>query len=556
MNQRDRGGALGPIVGALALSVVMLWPARDPFRNFVGDPLGETDNHVWMFWRQLAARGHDGPPLANAPDGVAVPLMDVVNLPLYALGSLGGPVLAWNLLALGSIGLALWGGWLLGTTLAGRQGAWVSMAVLGTAPFLAGVVDFGISEAWPLGLVALHLAFLVRHARSGGLGDAVLAVLLLGGVGLSGWYQALFVLVIEAVLVPVLWWRSRRVGLWLQGGIGLAMVLPVFLSFRGQLGLWSHRWIAPSPGPPGPREDWATLPVFGTDLLNPFLPSLTTVHPSKAVYLGLVGVVLAGLGLVRARPKAWPWALTAGVLLCLSWGHWPTLAGKAMGFPGPALALVELVPELQGLSHWHRAVGPAAVCFAALAAWGAQSLPHRRWLGPLLGIVVAVDGIAFGQTAWPRSMIPAEAPEVYASLEGEGGVIDLPFDNSRELFADDPARIYNRWQVLHGRQTAEHYEGADALLERVSLVVAAHEACWNKSTLPPYYAPPPEMRNLPFPEDDGVIAEERAQLRAWGYRWIVLHRDRCRLLPKAIQGLDLALGAGQRVGEDAIVWPL
>jgi len=556
MNQRDRGGALSPIVGALVLAVAMLWPARDPLRHFVGDPLGETDNHVWMFWRELAAWGREGQPLANAPEGVAVPLMDLVNLPLYAMGSLGGPVVAWNLLALCSVGLALGGGWFLGATLAGRQGAWVSMAVLGTAPFLAGVVDFGISEAWPLGLVAIHLAFLVRHARGGRPVDAVFAGLFLGGVGLSGWYQALFVLVIEAVVVPVLWWRSRRMGLWLQGGIGLAMVMPVFLSFRGQLGLWSHRWIAPSPGPPGPREDWATLPVFGTDLLNPLLPSLSSVHPSKSVYLGLVALILAGLGLARARRKAWPWALGVGVLLAMSWGHWPTLAGTALGFPGPALALVEVVPELRGLSHWHRAVGPAVVALAALAAWGAQSLPQRAWIGPTLAGLIALDGIAFGQTAWPRSMIAAEAPEVYATLEGEGGVVDLPFDNSRELFADEPARIYNRWQVIHGRQAAEHYEGVDALLERVTLVVAAHEACWNQSTLPPYYAPPPEMRNLPFPEDADVIAEERAQLRAWGYRWIVLHRERCRLLPKAIQGLDRTLGAGRRVGDSAIVWSL
>ncbi len=554
-----------PVAGAVGLLALTLWPARLPWVGPVGDPLGETDNHVWMFWLHTERLLGGGEALANVPEGIGVPLMDLVNWPVWMLGAPLGPALAWNLMMVFSVALALFGGWRLGREVGGEAGAWVGMAGLGTAPFLAGVVDFGISESWPIGWLALHLALLLSHARSGRRLDALGAGLCLGAFALSGWYHALFGLVMEALVVPVLLWRHRRLGLLLQGGVALAMVLPIFAVFRGELGLWSHRWMAPSPGPPGPREDWATLPVFGTDLLNLVLPSTVSVHPSKAVYLGSILLLLVGVGLVRRGRRTLPWVLAALPLLALALGYWPTAAGKALGFPGPAYALVQLVPELQGLSHWHRAVGGALPALIAAAACGAAALPKRAWVGPLLALLIGVDAVGFGQTAWPRTVIEPELPEVFAWLdaqEGESrepdprGIVQLPFDNDRRLFADSPARIYNRWQVLHGRPVSEHYEGMDALLASSKLVAAANDACWNQSRLPPYYAPPPEMRDLDFPTDPEVIEAERAQLRGWGYRWIVLHRDRCRLLAKPIQGLDRTLGEGERVGEQALVWEL
>ena len=547
---------LAPLAGGALLLVGSAWPSGAPWRALVGDPLGETDNHWWMFWLHTRTLLGEEAVLANAPDGVGVPLMDLVNLPLWLMGWPLGPLLAWNLLIVANLVLALAGGWVLGGAVGGRTGAWVGMAGLGTAPFLFGVVDFGISESWPVGWLALHLAALLRHARTGSKESALAAGFSLGAFALSGWYHALFGLIAEAVVVPALLLRARRPGLVLQGGLALAMVLPSFLRFQGQLGLWSHRWMKPSPGPPGPREDWATLPVFGTDLLNLLRPDLGSVHPSKAVYLGSILLLLVLWGLVRAPRRAAPWLLGAVPLLLLALGYWPALAGKALGFPGLAYGLVSLVPELAGLSHWHRAVGGALPFVVAAAACGAATLPQRSWLGPALAVLIAVDGTLLGQSAWPRTTIEPVLPEVITALEGEGGIIQLPFDNDRQLFADDPARLYNRWQVLHGRQVAENYEGMDALLARSTLVAAANDACWNKSTLPPYYAPPPEMRDLDFPSDAALIEEDRAQLRAWGYRYIVLHRSRCRLLAKPIQGLDRVLGTGERVGDDGLIWEL
>jgi hypothetical protein len=86
-------------------------------------------------------------------------------------------------------------------------------------------------------------------------------------------------------------------------------------------------------------------------------------------------------------------------------------------------------------------------------------------------------------------------------------------------------------------------------------VAAAQSACWNRSTLPPYYQPPPEMRD-PEPPDAEALAAEREELIGWGYEWIVLHRERCRVPARAIPLLDRLLGRGERLPDGDVAWRL
>ena len=516
-----------------ATLLVTLWPTDSPLVALIGDPLGETDNHLWMFWR--AALPTPAQPLANAPDGVPIPLMDPVNLPpffLLARLGLGLPV-AWNGMAAVAVLLAALGGYALARQWTAPPAACVAAAACGGAPFLAGVIDFGITESWTLGWLGLHAAALIHHARTGDRRAALAAGLCLGAAGLSGWYHALLALIAEALLVPALLWRHRRPGTLLQGSLALAMVLPSFLHFLQIREQWHPRWLAPAPGPPGPRPDWAELPIYGTDLLNLLLP-------------------------YTAARQAGPLWLLALPPLLLALGYWPTVAGQALGVPGPAWYLVTSVPELRGLSHWHRASAAAIPFLAAAAAIGVQALPARRWLPPALVALILADSVVGAQTAWPRTTYRITVPESLMALPdaGEGGIIQLPFDNGREMFSPDPARIYTRWQLGHGRQISENYEGVDALLARSILVAAAHTACWNRDTLPPYYQPPPELRAPETPTDPAVIAAERAQLRAWGYDWIVMHRERCRVPARLVPFLDGALGEGLRLPGGDIAWPL
>lgn len=553
---RERGEAT---LLAILCTAVFVWPRRIGGDVVVGDALGETDNHLWMFWRATA----DLPgAVANLPEGIEIPLMDPVNLVFFAPGALLSPLAGWWLMLVGNVLLAHAGGYTLSRCFAGHRAALVGMVALGTAPFLAGMIDFGITESWPVGLFALHLALLVRYARQGGWWRAVGAGVLLGLVALCGWYFAFFGVVLSAVVVPPLLWTVRRgvpwtrpLGLLLQGLLALGMVLPRFLSFRAMQGQWNHRWYPPSPQVPGPLLEWRDLTVRGTDLLNLVLPHPEVLHPGKSSYLGVVVLALVGVALWRRWRVALPLVAAAVPFLVLALGYWPTVAGARVGVPGVPWLLVKVAPSLLGLSHWERALVGALPLLAAGVAVGVDAVPRlHRWAVALCALIL-VDSLALSGAAWPRGAHALAPPAGLAGLPGRDGVIQLPFDNGRAPFSQDPARLYNRWQVALDRPVSENYEGPDALLVRSRLVAAAHAACRQRSTLPPYYQPPPEMRDPPPPKGRELEADLR-RLRAWGYGWVVLHRSRCDGSPNVIQLLDRTVGGGQELSDGDWAWRL
>lgn len=517
------------------------------------DPLGEGSNHLWMFWRALERMGGRTGALANVPVGLQLPLMDPVNLPAFSALGWVHPALGWRAMEAWNVGLAMAGCYALARPFTSQSGAVVAMVAGGSAPFLAGVMDFGITESWPLGWFGLHAACLVRYSREGDVRHAIVAGLCLGMVALSGWYHAVYGLVFELVWVPALLWRSRRLGLLWQGGLALVMTLPSLWAFLPVRGQWAPRLRWPAPGPPGPRPDWAELPVFGADLLTFVVPHPAAVHPSKSTYLGLVVLVLAVVGVVRRRSARWL-VLGAVPFLVLALGYWPTVGGVAMGVPGPARALVHAVPALLGMSHWQRAVGPAVVLLAAAAGVGAG--PWVRRHPAVLALVCSalmMDGIWGGGTAWPRTVAPLELPASLAAVAEPGGLLQIPFDNGRRPFTDEPPRLYQQWQVIHGRAISENYEGVDVLLDTVPTVAFIDEACSVATTLPPYYQPRPEMRGQGEPTD---LPGDLAGLRAAGLRWLVLHRDRCRTPAKAIRRIEGMLGPRRDLPGGDALWDL
>ena len=538
--------------------VIAYWPSVAPWRALVGSPLGETDNHLWMMWLSVRMVLGDGRVLSNAPEDVSIPLMDPVNLPAFLGFWPAGPQVAWAGLIVWNAALAFLGGAMLAREVAGPRAAPFGALALAASPFMLGVVDFGITESWTVGWLALHVTLLLRYARTGGARWAVGAGLCLGAVALSGWYSALFGLIAEALLVPVLLWRSRRPGLVFQGLIALGMALPSFLAFLPKRGLWAHRWHPPAPDPGPDWPDWATLPRLGTDLLNLVLPHWQTVAPSKAVYLGSVLLALAAYALVRSPRRASGMLALALPFLLIALGAWPRIAGHPLGVRGPAWWMATLVPSLQGLSHWHRAVGAAMPFVVAAAAIGVARLSSARSRALVL-VLVLLDGVALSQTPWPR---PAYTPDVDPGLLELGdptgeqvGIIQLPFDNGRREFSDEPARLFNRWQVFHQHPVAENYEGPDALLRKSKLVAAADGACGVRFTGPNAYKPNEAYRRAALPATPEALSPEVASLREWGYRWLVLHPSRAATPQRCRQSLEAALGpAEDRAG--LLVWDL
>jgi hypothetical protein len=547
---------------ALAAAVLFTWPLVLRPLGIYGHPLGETDNHLWMFWRAVAQLGGAGP-VANHPEGLPLPLMDPINLPLALPGFLVHPGLGFGLMVLGNVLLGALAAWWLARQFVGPRAAWVALVAVGCSPFLAGVMEFGITESWPVWALCVHLVFLLRYARGGRAREAWAAGLFLGAFALSGWYHALFGVICELVVVPWLLWRHRRwSGLLGQGVLAGLLVLPAFLRFLAVRSLWAGRWHLPNAVPRAHLDHWRWLRNYGTDAANLVLPSVEPAPISLSVYLGLGVLALAVAGLWLRRREAAPFALLAGIFLLLALGHWVrvggdviTLAGQPL--PGPARLLVQAFPPLVGLSHWHRAVGPATVFLGLLAAMGAERLvAGRSWRALLLVALLLAESLFLGQTRWPRMVYSPGIPAIYAALEAPGPILELPFDNGRLPFSQTPARLYNRWQVFHGHPVAESYEGRDAILASNRLAAVADALCGVPPTRPPHELPPRSMGDASAIADEAALRAAADGLSGAGFTWVVLHRDRAKTPARAEALLVRAFGEPALDIEGAAAWQI
>lgn len=528
---------LAPVLGAGLGTALFLWPAR---AGLLGDPTYETHNHLWYFAHTLLGLQ------ANFPAGWDLPLMDPPNLPWFALGWLVSPTWAWNTVAVANVLLGCLGGWLLGARLGGtRTAAWVGMALVGWSPFLGGAIEFGVTEAWPLGWYALHLWAMEGLARGGGAGrpdttrfDTLFAGITLGIFALTGWYHAAFGLVVA----PFLALRVRRIRpLLVVAGIALVLVLPRFVQLLPHLDVWADR--AAGLSAPTDIRAWERQERFGIDLLR-FGPTLSTYTPSTSVYLGLGATLLALFG----GRRAWPWVAMAVPLWLLAIGHWLRIGGHVVKFGGPvelpAGWLVDHVETARFLTHWYRAAGPASVLLAGAAAVGAArverwlfvrfigptvggsalaegaassgSRPTRgswafRGLGPLCAAILLFDTIELSATRWPRLAAPLPAaPE----LALDGPVLDLPIDDNRtrpETYGS--RRPYWMWQLSHRQPVAENYEAADDLLAASGEARTLQAACGGL----------PQAR--PGASTAGRVepGSESVTLGSLGFRWVVVH---------------------------------
>ncbi|GDX82245.1 hypothetical protein LBMAG42_40560 [Deltaproteobacteria bacterium] len=493
-----------PIGFALVGSALFLWPGR---LGLLGDPAGETHNHLWFFARSLLGLE------ANYPAGWEVPLMDPPNLPWFALGWLVSPTVAWNFVAVANVLLGCFGGWVLGKQVSGTAaGAFVGLAAVGWSPFLSGAIDFGVTEAYPLGFYALHVAMMERlRGAPKARGVAIVAGVTLACFALSGWYHAAFALVVS----PLLAGRVRSPAVFLVGAIALLLVLPRFLQLLPHLGVWADR--AAGLSDPTDIRAWQRQERYGIDALR-FLPSLTTFTPSVSVYLG---VALVGLSLLGGRASL-PWLGMALPLYLLALGHWLRLGGHVVRLEEPLLMpagwLVKFSQSARFITHWYRAAGPASVLLAAAAAVGAgrlaRRLEHHRItpvLGPLLASLALADSLAFSSTRWPRvaAPLPAAPP-----LSIDGPVLDLPLDDNRtrpEVYGS--RRPYWMWQLAHRQPVSENYEAADSVLRESGEARDIQAACGGL----------PEARPGASSSDEIAVGSDAVSLRSLGFRWIVVH---------------------------------
>lgn len=513
----------GPVATALVGTAIFLWPAR---WGLVGDPHGETHHHLWALAEALLGLE------VNFPVGWRVPLMDPPNLPAFALGWLWSPVVAYNLVAVSNVLLAALGGWRLGHQVGGRAGAWVAMPAVAWSPFLGGAVEFGVTEAWPLGWYALHVAEMLALRRAPSTGRALLAGTFLGVFALSGWYHAAFALVVS----PLLAFFVRRRAVVVVGLVALALVLPRLVDLLPHLGVWADR--AAGLSAPTDIRAWTRAERYGTDLAS-FLPAWDVVTPSYSVYLGVVTVALAALG----GRAGWPFLAMALPLWVLALGHWLRWRGDVLvEHPLPAGWLVSTFDTAQFVTHWYRAAGPATVLLAAAAAAGAARVP--RW-APLLAAAVLVDGLAFARTRWPRVAAPLSLPAELATMRAlEGPIFELPVDDNRT----PPERAGSRrpywvWQLFHRQPVAENYEGSDSALRLSGQARALQAGCGGLPV------------SRPGATDAGEVASgsDVVTLAELGFRHVVVHAS---LAPAGcVAHVEATLGPATTAGAWALSPP-
>lgn len=536
MNQdlRSRLGAHGPAALALLVLVaVALWPL--PALIFgapsaLGHEVGDLADHYWGTWwfghELLSGRLPSSTDLVQFPGPVRLwyvdPLGAMVGLLLRPLGFPGAyNGLVFFQVAFGALAAYAAGVWASGS----RSAGFVAGAVVGTAPYLLGLVHSGLSEYFGLGFPVLFTAALVsamgldpqgrppiRHAPW-------IAGALLAACAAQAFYYAAFagLLTLTAVVGPG--WRGRVKTAAHIAVVSAVLSAPLFiaaaLTFTGPDAAVTQE------NAPG----WAYKALPATDLLTFFRPGEyyfpDTREDNPGIlhvnYLGWVALALAGLGLARARgeqPRVRALAPMALAYLVFTLGPRLAVGGKLLSWGSGAIPLPLALLYVPGspfrfVHHPYRMVAFVIPLLAVLAAVGALALPRAARVG--VGLLIALEALLVSPAPWPLAQTAVEAPAVYTEAP-PGAVLDWPPD------ATTWNRRYLLWQVTHGRPIAYGVNTflpdpvlRDPLVQRLLRELAS---------------PDRRARNRDVAASGRILVNARpgaSRLHAMGYSIVVLH---------------------------------
>jgi hypothetical protein len=493
----------------------MTWPLVARFGNAVLGPPGDNLEYVWkMWWFKHALVDLRVSPLfvpgVFYPFGYPLALSEttmahtVLGLPLTALC---GEVAAYNAMMYASFVLSGWAAYLLARELGcGNVGALIGGLIFAYSPYRLAHLGAGHLPLMGTAWIALAFLALERLIRKPTLGRGALLGLFLALMTLSSWYYALIV-VPFAALYLLLRARPARLLLWrgkLWGGLALAGALCALLSApaalpllelyaRGEMGAgyslgYVDRWSA-SPADfvyPNAMHPW-----WGAALTRGYYQN---VHENM-LYLGLVALALAGVGLWSRRGERLPRvmaALGAIAFVCalgttLHWAGKPVylrvpaqveyqlsramyvLTGRlalhkvdysplrregAIPVPLPGLWLYLFVPAMGAMRVWARFGMVSILAVSVLAAWGAQWLLARvggqahplraRLAGLALGALVLVDVAAFPYPYGFTEVRGQPVDEWLAKQPAGTPIIEYPLERTWYGWMLYPARVHGQ----------------------------------------------------------------------------------------------------------------
>ncbi|NOY25535.1 MAG: hypothetical protein GXP62_06645 [Oligoflexia bacterium] len=148
---------------------------------------------------------------------------------------------------------------------------------------------------------------------------------------------------------------------------------------------------------------WRLNPLRGVDVLSLVTPwpqdpgdALVRLHP------GYLGLSLLGLAVVGGRGALRWWLVLLAAVLAAP-ADVLSFAGRPLGIPNPAAALLDLVPGGSLVNHHGRLLLVGAVALSVLASRGAARLRRRWGTGAILAAValVLVDLVALAPGGAP-----------------------------------------------------------------------------------------------------------------------------------------------------------
>lgn len=481
-------------VGALFLAAACLvtWPtAIDldgvfPFsvRRFDGYGVVWFGEHAWRVARGEVSMFHA--PEVAWPDGLDLRLADsflfgVLYLPFRAILP---PVAAYNAFTIAAIAFTALAGW------------WFARRDLGVGPMAAigagWIVGFSSlvhsfrleGEAYLLagGLLPLFAGAVLRVGRDGRVRDGVVGGALLAALGWSTGYFGINGAIVAAVVGPIVWGvhardsgdvtnRRRLVAVVAAAVTALVLLLPLVALLRAGGG--ADAIAARFPDGEDPLRNVAQDSVTLSGILVPFAAS-APLRQDRIFYVGLAGLVLAGLGLVtRAPRRTAPWAALLGVSLVFALGPLLRLDDATNeGIRLPYAWIADVAPQILAYRMPARLLSVTAVALAALAALALEGLRRDgvgfAWRLALVGCL-AVDGLYFTGAAVDPTGAPARVPEGYSAVSGRGAVFDF-YGADRLLLRYSGLSVF--YQVSHGHPVFADFTRGEGRMTAVSRRIA------------------------------------------------------------------------------------
>ncbi|HEX5240712.1 MAG TPA: hypothetical protein VFW20_06905 [Candidatus Limnocylindrales bacterium] len=428
------------LAGALLVYLVLAFAFtssawQDPTNRWIGNCCDQEQTIWFLAWTPHAIATGQNPLLTdrlNAPDGAnlmwnaAEPLVGLLAAPVTAIG---GPVLAYNVAAVGAIalsGLAAFA--VLRRFVRGGLGPLVGGALYELSPYVAShaALHLNLLSAWAPPLFLILFDELVRRQRVrpwklGAAAGLVGAAQLLTSEEILA-TSAVAITVLAAVAALVVRDRAAVASGFQRLVRAAPAALVTFLALGG--GPLAIQFL----GPDRIQGSVTNSAVYSTDLLNVVVPTpyqllapdaatalssgFSGLFHEATAYVGLpLLVVVAGFAWLGVARRANLVALVAGVmaivLFTLSLGPQLTIAGTQTGIPMPwwpmdQLPLLEnVVPGRLTLYMWL-----AIAVLVAIAVTEATRLPLRMRLTALAAIGAALVFVAPTPAASSTTAIP------------------------------------------------------------------------------------------------------------------------------------------------------